>query len=158
AFIVPLAPLFTAWPELRDVHDVFEQIRRRLGEEAQAALENKLHAAPFIPLHLEAGHIETKQRQEKDASRAEANRKMHTHGRAWKRFDQKNLLPPRGKFVLSADVGTGKTTFVEWLAAELVRRTHLLPVVMTCDEFERLAPKRLDDLVEALHLTDAFLP
>ena len=159
AFIVPLAPLFAAWPELHAFHDVFEQIRRKLGEQAQTALGEKLHDAPFIPLKLEAGRIAAAGDQATPDSRGKLKDETLAHGRRWERFDVEALLPLRGRYVLSADVGTGKTTFIHWLASELVRRTRLLPVVMPCRELERLAPKRRDDVLEALieGLTGAFL-
>lgn len=38
-------------------------------------------------------------------------------------------------YVLSADVGSGKTTFLRWLCCELLDKTdNVLPVFMTCEE------------------------
>jgi HEAT repeat protein len=157
AFIVPLTPLFGAWPELRALHDIFEQIRQKIGEQAQAALNQKLHNSPFIPLNLQVGHLSE---ESKDATTTSAEGEAYAHHRFWKSFDVKDLLPPDGRYVLSADVGTGKTAFVNWLAAELVRRTRFLPVVMSCRELEQHAPKRCDDVLEAVAepLKSAFLP
>ncbi|WP_306534704.1 HEAT repeat domain-containing protein [Geobacter sp.] len=141
AFIVPLRPLFEGWPELRVVHDVFEQIRTRLGEEAHAKLEEKMHHAPFIPLNLDCGVISERQEQE-----AGEEAKAYEHGRTWNAFEPKRLLPPRQSYILSSDVGMGKTVFVYWLTAELVRRTRVVPWLMSCQDLERIDPKSGMDL------------
>jgi HEAT repeat protein len=150
AFIVRLAPLFTLWPDLRALHDVFERIRRRLAEAAQAKLVDNLRAAPFIPLDLESGEVISKKSDGHDDAERGSNAWEHVHGRRWAAFDPRLLLPPRGAFVLSSDAGTGKTTFVHWLATELVRQTRFVPVVMSCQELERLNPKNLEDLLKVL--------
>ncbi|WP_306534708.1 HEAT repeat domain-containing protein [Geobacter sp.] len=154
AFIVPLRPLFDVWPELRSAHDVFEQIRRRLGEEAQAKLEEKMHHAPFIPLNLDCGV--TPERREREAG---GEAKAHEHGRKWNEFDPKRLLPLRQSYILSSDVGMGKTVFVHWLAAELVRRTSVVPLLMSCQDLERINPKSGKDLRAVItdRLADEFL-
>jgi hypothetical protein len=162
AFIVPLASLFGAWPELVATHDVFEQIRRRLGDHAQAKLAEKLHAAPFISLNLEAGVMpEAVERRDKAKSGSDA--RQHAPGRQWESFDLERLLPPTSSFVLSSDVGTGKTTFLFWLASELVQQSDFVPLVMSCEELERVNPKGLEGLLEVLtsqlgHEFPEFLP
>lgn len=157
AFIVPLAPLFRAWPELRVAHDVFEHVRLELGGQARNGLEGKLHAADFIPLRLEAGRIE----KDAQGGRGTAEAQDPTDRRKWENFDLSGLQPLQGRFMLSADVGSGKTTFVQWLAAELVQRTGDVPVVMDCKTLERLLEQRnLEDLLaEAIRpLEGKFLP
>ncbi len=157
AFVVPLAPLLAAWPQLLATHDVFERIRQHLGSQAQATLDAKLHHASFIPLHLDAGQV--KKANERAEERDRADVQVQVHGRTWESFDLKGLMPPRGKFILSADVGTGKTTLLQWLASELVRRTRHVPVVLACEELERLSPKSLEELLAVLadRLPDDFL-
>jgi hypothetical protein len=142
AFIVPLAPLFAAWPELDALHDVFERIRRGLGEEAKAKLAEKLHAAPFIPLNLQAGVIPEEGAEIDEAGRG-SDAREHAHRRHWESFNLERLLPPKGPFVLSSDAGTGKTTFLYWLASELVQQSAFVPFVMYCEELERSNPTAL---------------
>ena len=86
-------------------------------------------------------HEQTQSEGATDKGEHNQNSPKYTHGRNWQLFNSKQLLPPRGSFVLSSNMGTGKSTLVYWLASEMVRTTHCLPIVMTCEELERLAPK-----------------
>jgi HEAT repeat protein len=158
AFMVPLAPLFARWPELRAFHDVFEHIRQRLGEHAQAKLAEKLRATPFIPLGLESGIPEKGDSRGDLGARSDSGENLH--GRRWEALDLKRLLPPRSPFILSSDVGTGKTTFVYWLASRLVQQTRFAPLVMSCEELERLDPSKLEELLDVFsdRLANEFLP
>ncbi|GKS65429.1 hypothetical protein YTPLAS72_27330 [Nitrospira sp.] len=132
AFMIPLTPLFSTWPELRAYHDVFEHIRQYLGQQAQEAYRAHLHAAPFIPIKFVAGRIERNEQKGQGKASEEAGQ----DGRKWERVDVNELMPLRGKFILSADVGTGKTTFVHWVASELVRNTEITPIVLSCQTLE----------------------
>lgn len=152
AFIVPLSPLFSSWPQLRVAHDVFEHIRQQLADQARQGLEGKLHTADFIPLRLEAGRVKKKSPGGRDA----ADAKDPADLRKWENFDPSGLLPPQGRYLLSADVGSGKTTFVQWLAAELVRSTDFVPIVMHCTTLEGVPPRNLQDLLaEAIRPLEA---
>lgn len=145
AFLIALRRLFDAWPELRAQHDVFEHIRQRLGTQAEAQHAEKVRNTPFIPLALECGVI-----PEQPEARTRSGAEIGEHGRSWSAFDVQRLLPPRRNYVLSADVGTGKTTFVYWLAAELVRHTSAVPLLASCQDLERLSPESEAELVAKL--------
>ena len=73
------------------------------------------------------------------------------HGRRWEALSPDELLPPQGYSLLSSDVGTGKTTFVYWLATELLSKTaEVVPVIMSCAELERSAAAYWPELKKRL--------
>ena len=130
--MVPLASLFERWPALKDFHDVLRQIRANLASEAETALQDKLEAAPFISLALKAGKL-----PEKNSAQERKKQKTARHGRQWEPFDVKDLRRPTGKKVLSADVGTGKTTFLYWLTKELLNnKSNFVPLFLPCSELQ----------------------
>ena len=157
AFLIPLKPLFAHWPEMGAFHDVFKQIRQQLGAQAQARLDERLRNAPFIPPNLELGTIP---KREERTTRPEPVADLHTyaHGRRWEAFSLKQLLPPRKALVLSSDVGTGKSVFLDWLAVELVSKTRTAPIVMTCEMLERRNPHKPNEMIRIVveQLQDMF--
>ncbi len=150
AFLIPLTPIFTRWPELRTFHDVFEHIRQRLGQRAQSRLDERLRGAPFIPPKLEVGSIPKPDGDDRTGPKSEVDTQAYTHGRQWEAFLLKQLLPPRKSFVLSSDVGTGKSVFLDWLAVELVNKTRAVPIVMTCQALEQLNSPTRDDMIRTV--------
>jgi HEAT repeat protein len=144
AFFVPLKELFDSWSELEDLHDVFKKIRLKIAEKAEEELKKKLKGTEYIPLDLEYGEIpkrETEKIEDKPW-------KEWAHGREWKAFDLDKLFSLDISYILSSDVGSGKTTFFYWLARELVHRTGRAPIFITCAELEDI--KNSDELKEYL--------
>lgn len=152
AFFIRLAPLFESWTALKVQHDVFEKMRRWIGTQAQAKLDQKLHDAPFIPLNLEQGIIPEKNRAR--SHRKDCAEPHLQHGRTWKPVDPKQLYYLRGRYVLSASVGAGKTTLIYKLAADLVAHTDTVPIMLSCRELERINPNSWEAL--KLVLVDRF--
>jgi len=151
AFFVPLTELLKRWQELRVFHDVFKEIRSRLAQEAQKGLEGRLRKCRFIPLKLECGTVPV--RREVEVVMKRGAREWSAHGRKWKDFDLKKLTSFSRSYILSSPVGTGKTTFLYWLATQLTD-TDTVPVFMPCAEFERINPRAWNELRE--HLTSFF--
>jgi hypothetical protein len=58
------------------------------------------------------------------------------HGRQWEPFDIGKLLRASGKKVLSADVGTGKTTLLHWLTKALLDKAESVPLFLPCHDLE----------------------
>jgi HEAT repeat protein len=148
AFCIPIDKIFQIWPAERTrVHDVYQHIREHLARESRQELERKLDSKPPIPLNLEAGVIPKKEeRQASEEARATSN-----HGREWATIDVKTqLLPPSGRYILSSDVGTGKTTFLRWLAAELVKTTQTAPIFMPLHVLEDIPANSWADLEDEL--------
>ena len=131
AFFVPLTPLINRWPQLREANDVFKQFRIWLKEDAQRECEKRLNKTEFIPLSWECGTIakdESHRRQEEQDGRPLT--------RQWQDIDSQKLLPPERNYILSSNVGTGKTTLLYHLAGELVDKTEYLPLFVKCGEVE----------------------
>ncbi|PXF53612.1 MAG: hypothetical protein C4B56_01705 [Candidatus Methanophagaceae archaeon] len=152
AFFVPLTELLKRWQELRVFHDVFKEIRSKLAKEAQKGLEGKLGESRFIPLRLECGTVPV--RREVEVVMKRGAREWSAHGRKWKDFDLKKLTSFSRSYILSSPVGTGKTTFLYWLATQLTDTdtdTDTVPIFMPCAEFERINPRNWNELRE--HLT-----
>ena len=154
AFFIPLDPLFKIWLELKDFHDIFKKLRLKLADEAEEKLKEKLKGTPFIPLNLEEGVV----KEEKPGHQRQP-KEERAHGREWKAFNLDKLFPPDSSYILSSDVGTGKTTFCCWLTKELIKKTDRVPILMTCAEFERKNLDNWDELKEKLigNYTPAFL-
>ena len=155
AFFVPLTELLKRWQELRNFHDVFKEIRSRLAKEAQKGLEGRLGESGFIPLRLECGTVP--ERRKVEVVMKQGAREWSAHGRKWGDFDLKKLTSFSRYYILSSPVGTGKTTFLYWLATQPTDTdtdTDTVPVFMPCAEFERLNPRAWNELRE--HLTSFF--
>ena len=150
AFCVPIDRICQTWPaDLLRVHDVYKHIREHLGIEARVELEKRLNGNLFIPLNLEAGVLP--KQEERRTSQNDETRARGDHGRRWAAFDTKaQLLPPRGCFILSSDVGAGKTTFLCWLATELAKAADRAAILMSFRELEERDAKTWAELKEGL--------
>ena len=151
AFVVPLAKLFTVWPDLQYFHDIYRRIRERFAEEAREKLRQHLRGTSFIRLGLERGVFpekEDKKKEDNGQETEEGNTKAKSQGREWKPLDLEQLLPPSGKQILSADAGTGKTTLLFWLTAEIVKvkKNAAVPIFLSCVELEDCRASHWDDL------------
>jgi hypothetical protein len=135
AFLAPLKPLFEYWKNLRDFHDVRVAIRENLRTEAEGKLKDKLQATPWVVPELECGLLPPQGDDEKRRGR---------HGRLWSPLGSEALLGICGRYVLSADVGTGKTMLLRWLGQQLLEKTDLIPLFLTCEEARGFAS--LEDL------------
>lgn len=58
------------------------------------------------------------------------------------------LSGPTCRYILSSSVGTGKTTFLYWLAVELLVTRSAVPVLMTCSDFKQLNKLDWKDLIK----------
>ena len=155
AFFVPLTELLKRWQELRNFHDVFKEIHSRLAQEAQKGLEGKLGESRFIPLRLECGTVPV--RREVEVVMKRGAREWSAHGRKWKDFDLKKLTSFSRSYILSSPVGTGKTTFLYWLATQPTDTcTDTVPIFMPCADFERLNPLNWNELKAYLISTFNF--
>jgi HEAT repeat protein len=134
AFLVPVMPVIEFWKELRDFHDVRAAIRQDL----RAAAKKELNAAlggssggatlgecSWIPPSLEVGTL---------PQTGEDQVLLGRHRRLWSSLDLTALFSVSGEYVLSADVGTGKTTLLRWLCWALLDKTEdALPILSTCE-------------------------
>ncbi|MBF0556318.1 MAG: trypsin-like peptidase domain-containing protein, partial [Nitrospirae bacterium] len=141
AFMVPLDGLFDQCPFLKDYHDIFRKINEMAAEKAANELDKKLQQDKIIPLELECGIVKEK---EPDKNEREGRAKEWDHSRQWDTFEVSQLFKELNSYILSSSVGAGKTTFLYWLAGEIIKKNSLIPVSVTCSDFEDM--KTWDDL------------
>jgi HEAT repeat protein len=151
-FFVPLSELFSEWPELRELHDCHNKIRLHVAREAEEGLAKKLRESEFIPLRLQCGKVSKEaSKKEEEEDETEVLRGIEwSHGRTWSQFDAKALLSTSHPYILSSQVGTGKTTFLYWLAAEIAKKTDKVPFILNCSDFERFNILSQEDLKQFL--------
>ena len=132
-------------PNFKDKIRTFDISNMQLLQQVMSAhlkqeLDNKLKGIEYVPMDLEYGVIPEK----KDDKDREQLRRLE-HGREWEKFNIKDLLPLKQKYILSSTVGMGKTTFVYHLAGLLLEKDYL-PLVFTCQQFEKANNNSLDPL------------
>lgn len=155
AFFAPIGQLFQFWPEIKEFNDVFQHIRIKIAGTAKQDMEEKLHETNFIPLNLERGQIPTREKRQEKEERERKNEKRERedilfHGRKWEPIDLDQLFPPRGRYILSSNVGAGKTTFLHWLTTEIIKKTDIVPCFVTCGNFEKFSIHKWKDLQKHL--------
>jgi hypothetical protein len=138
AFMVPLAPLFDLWPELKDYHDIYRHIREQFAKDAQGRLLDHLRGTPFIRFRLEQGVLPKKASRSPESEQEEEKQPE----REWQPLAWEQLLAPADKQILLADAGTGKTTLLYRLAAEIGEqrsageKAATVPILLSCREFD----------------------
>ena len=144
AFFNPICKLFPYWPKLEAYHDIYQQIRQHFAEGARQKLCERLKDMQFISLQLEQGVLPDDNGRASD-TKIEPQRQEHR--RRWNPLSLDELFPPKRHYLLSSDVGTGKTTFLNWLAAELISKTsEFTPLVMSCTDLEKSNAAHWPDL------------
>ncbi len=70
--------------------------------------------------------------------------------REWKSFDFNKFLKPFGIYILSSNVGTGKTCFLSHLQLKLLDETDFIPIFLDASKIEEWKPKNLSDFTKNL--------
>ncbi|MEI8173892.1 MAG: serine protease, partial [Deltaproteobacteria bacterium] len=151
AFFISLSNIIKHWEknwiEIIEFHDVYRKIRKEISSESDRLLQEKLQKSPFISLGLQRGDIPKKKKtdHEEDFFRRNNNGKF-IHQREWHNFSINNLMPPTGSYLLSSDVGFGKTTFLYWLTCEINKNSDNFAICIICSTFAEWKPESWDDL------------
>ena len=145
------------WAEMENFHDVYRKIQEKISSESNRLLQEKLQKSPFIPLGLLRGDIPKKKKTDRneDFFRRNDTGKLF-HQREWHNFSNKDLLPPTGSYLLSSDVGSGKTTFLYWLTCEINKNPDNFAIYVLCSSFSDWKPESWDDLKEKI--SNSFKP
>jgi len=153
AFFVPITDIIKKWEkywvEKVKFHDVFIKIQKEIQLEYDKSLQQKLKNSSFISLRLQRGDIPEKKRKKvrEDLNDLQNSAKEEpTHYRVWNNFLINELMPPTGSYLLSANVGFGKTTFLYWLSSELNKKNDYLALCILCSTFAEWKPESWDDL------------
>ena len=126
--------------------EIQAKLRNKLADEAQGALSEKLKERnDYQPLDMAIGITE----KESLSHNVEETFGPHEarscdRSRVWRTFDSKALLRPEGCYILSSDVGTGKTTFLRHLQLRLLQKTDWIPIFLAASEIEHWEFKRID--------------
>jgi len=156
AFFIPISKMIIywkqCWREIIDFHDVYRRIREEIQFELNGYLTEKLKDSPFIPLHLQRGDIKEKKEKEDDIFDffLKKTRKKIKRIREWHNFPISELQPLTGSYLLSADVGCGKTTFLFWLARENNTNFGYLALFIECSKFAEWKSDSWEDLKQKI--------
>lgn len=153
-----------------------DRLREKLKEEAQVSLSKKLHGRnnDYQPLDMEIGVVEG----ESPLVRAHRTPRVYgppyvrrpppvheplwyrppdfyeprtyDHNRIWEPFNSEPSLESKRLYVLSSDVGTGKTTLLRHLQLESLQETDLIPIFLNASEIEGWEFKKVSPFAEKL--------
>ena len=134
------------WNEAVEFHDTYRKIRKEISLEFDRLLQQKLQNSEFISLGLERGDIPKKKKDHNEDFSDRDDPGKLIHQREWHNFSINDLMPPRGSYLLSSDVGFGKTTYLYWLACEINKNFDNFAVCIPCSAFAEWKPESWDDL------------
>ena len=127
-------------PHIDNIPDSrFVEFREMLKQEAISHLNEKLHSRgldDYIPLDLQMGLIK------ESGSDGALITLGQNHNRIWEEFDFNRLQNPQGFYILSSEVGSGKTTFLRNLQLRIIKKTGLIPIFLEALELESLKFKK----------------
>jgi len=125
----------TPFEKAQNVHELrTKQFKSKLKDKAIEHLKEKLHQRninDYQPLELEYRTI-------KDGKWK------------WKSFDFNDLLKPFGIYILSSNVGTGKTCFLRHLQLKLLDETEFIPIFVEASKIEEWKLKNFSDFIKHL--------
>ncbi|MBF0459296.1 MAG: HEAT repeat domain-containing protein [Nitrospirae bacterium] len=119
---------------MKESQDIFRKINEIAAEKAAINLRGKLQEDKFIPLELERGIVWEKEHGENER---EDSAKEWDHSRQWDNLKLIEIFKDSNSYILSSSVGAGKTTFLYWLAGEIIKKDNLIPISLTCRDFEK---------------------
>ena len=107
-------------------------LKATLKDDAQVKLSEKLKGRnDYQCLDLEVGTIKDKKKQyQGDVFR------RYNHNREWIVFDINKIYNLKGVYVLVADAGSGKTTFLRKLQIELLEYTDHIPIFLEASKIQ----------------------
>lgn len=129
-----------------------EILRSHLKEEANKALSVKLYSRNnYQPLELEVGYIQQRTEPDKiDTELTSEKRETYSHNRDWIPFNWCSLLDSRDVYILSSDLGTGKTTFLRHLQKEILEKSCRIPIFIESAKIENWDFKNKDSFISEL--------
>jgi len=128
------------------------KLTKRLEQEATDELLKKLKRRnDYQRLSMEIGIIEKNLQQHGNQGSIEFETpEASDHNRIWKSFNIDSLLESGGTYIITVDVGGGKTTFLRHLQTEILQKTHLIPILLDASEIEQWKPEDTRGLAEKL--------
>jgi hypothetical protein len=142
----------------RICEEIEPRVREILRKEALENLREKLKPKDendYMPLELEYGVLDRK-KEESQSAYVDNLQEEFAHNRKWKRFGTNELLKAFGIYILSSNVGTGKTMFLRHLQLQLLNKKDRVPIFIRASKIEEWEPENVGEL--ARHLARGFYP
>jgi len=129
---------------------VKDRLYKRLKEEATAELSKKLEGCnDYQILGMEIGLVPVRTQQE-CLVKSYQKQTSYDHNRTWKPLNLKSFFESRSFYIISVDVGRGKTTFLRHLQLEFLQKTEFLPVFLEASTIEEWKLKDRNDFAVKL--------
>ena len=127
-------------------------LRNYLKEEANRSLSYSLHGRKdYKALELEAGHVQTGTEQGKNDMVPTPNGgQSREHNREWGPFNWRSLLDPGEVFILSCNLGRGKTTFLRHLQSKILEQDNRIPIFIEAPTIEKWDFRNEDTFISCL--------
>lgn len=117
-----------------------KKLREKIKEDAEAAFSAKLERRnDYQARDIEIGRVPDNKWQTKIIGQPTGlnESRKYDHNRIWKTFDLEALfLEDNYDYILTADLGNGKTTFLRHLQIEYLRKTDIVPVFIDASKIE----------------------
>ncbi len=130
-----------------------ELLRSHLKNEAVTFLSKKLHGRndDYQSLELEAGYIpENAEINEIDKMPDRWGRDVPKHNRQWRAFNWRLLFDSTDVYILSSDLGTGKTTFLRYLQKAVLQKPQRLAIFLSASKIEKWDFTDKDSFIDCL--------
>lgn len=126
------------------------RLLEKLEQEARLSLSERLTGRDDCqPLDMEIGSIEEKTWPEVVDGLVDYKRpEVWDHNRVWRPFNSDSLLDPKDIYILSSDVGTGKTTFLRHLQLKILKEGNLIPIFVHASKIEQWKPEDIREFAE----------
>ena len=141
-----------------DCNIIEGQIKECLTKDALLHLREKLKPRDendYQALDIQHGLIDYQQ-EYSNPNHDNPGDALLSHGRKWYSFDAFEFLKPFGAYILSSEVGTGKTTFLRYLQWQMLKQKYLLPLFIHANELEKWDPENFYDFAEKY--ANSFFP
>ena len=148
-------------------HETFEQDHETIGNKIHNLLKSEaLHHLckklksndknDYQLLGLECGTIKKDKIPQEEYNYDDRLENQYNHNRKWEKFDFEALLKPFGIYILSSNVGSGKTTFLRHLQWKILEKNDQIAIYVHAAEIENGQMNNMDDFMT--HLAKQFYP
>jgi hypothetical protein len=136
-----------------DFGAVGRRFRQQLEASALRHLAQRLHdpkCEDCQNLELEVGLVQKPAEMRVYRFSGFVRRHQYDHNRSWSDFCPTELHDPHGPYILSSDMGTGKTVFLRRLQLTLLQQNKLIPVFLHACNLETAAFRDKDTFIACL--------
>ncbi len=123
-----------------------------LKKESEKSLHKNLYGRDdYQELNMEAGYVQKMPIYEQNvlASKYE-HQKAFGQNRNWERYNWRELLNSKDIFILSSDLGAGKTTFLRFLQKTALQDTRRIPIFAEAEDVKKWDYTDKDSFINCL--------